>query len=98
MNKLIITKYLGATDHKPLRIKAKFANKSPFSGSVTIPYPPELGAWDAFQKAAEALLVKADKEVQSGYFSEWQIVDVVSVPDGYGFIVETRGNPYGLRR
>jgi hypothetical protein len=50
----IQTKYLGVTNTKGSRIKATCA-----AGSITIPYPHELGQGQpAHRKAAEALVAK----------------------------------------
>jgi len=54
--KAITTKYIGATDTKPSRIKASASGEC----SITIPYEGEFDGDGAFRKAADALCAKYD--------------------------------------
>lgn len=82
MNKLIVTKYIGPTNFKGSRIKAQFADSEDSGYSITIPYPLEQDGVNAHQEAADALLEKVFKG-----FLDYRIVDIVSVLNGYGFVV-----------
>ncbi len=54
MSQAIVTRYIGATNHKPSRVKA-IADV----GSVTIPWDSNLGTESNHREAARALAVKS---------------------------------------
>ena len=79
----IVTKYLGATNTKPSRIKATSASGL----SVTISYPHELTSDDAHKRAALALCQKYNwpNELLGGGLSNSQEVWVM-IPKGYKLV------------
>lgn len=83
----ILTKYLGPTNSRGSRIKARC-----WLASVTIPYP--YGARrgiDTHKVAADALVGKMNKDRETKeYRTMWRIVSWGELPDGtgYAFIID----------
>ena len=71
----IITKYLSPTNTRGARIKATAS-----AGSVTIPFPYELGLYERHEKAALALCAKLgwDFELTGGDLPDGSTVFVLS--------------------
>ena len=70
----ILTKYLGPTDHKGARIRARCD-----AGSITISYPHELSGYDVHAAAAMALVRKLEWQD----YGSWV---VGGLPDQAGFV------------
>jgi len=73
----ITTKYLGPTDYKGSRIKAKSAR-----GSLTVHYNDALNTEDNHREAAEALIAKLDWAKLGGVWHQGGLPD----DDGYCFV------------
>jgi hypothetical protein len=72
MRQAIVTKYLGPTNYRGSRIKAKA-----FAGTVTVPYDCSKSAEDNHAKAAKALALKF------GWTGHWH---GGGTPEGTGYV------------
>lgn len=84
MFKAITTKYLGPTNHRGGRIKAKFDG-----GSITLPYDHALNAPDNHRAAAEALAQKDGKDWlrkgQGSFGTNGRVLHGGGLPNGTGY-------------
>ena len=81
---LIITRYLGPTDHKGSRVAATYQRDNETTFRAVVPYEDEHGQLDAHYRAALAVLQKV--EADNGHYA-FSIQAVGENADHYAFVM-----------